>query len=230
MVALGTKAAYAAYNGLGGSPVLYGMVREPSRYGLTGDRIAGVTHRVSVEDQLAHLRLFAPGVRSIGMLLGHDHSVEEIQAASKVAEESGFELHPVRVESGRDVRASFQRLRRKVDALWLLPDRVVVTPENFRYLRDETRRLGLPLLVYSEALGRAGGLMCVAPSLEDVGETLAEMTQSILQGGEIAKMPDRVPERLRVVPNRDTLDAIGLEVDPLMLDFADEVYSEGGRR
>ena len=164
------------------------------------------------------------------MLLWEGNRSEAAREAQRVAKDADFALKVLRVQDGRDVRGAFQRLRKDIDALWLLPDRLVITPENFRYLRDETRRLGIPLLVYSETLVRAGALMCVAPSLEAVGEQLAELSKEILGGAPIADMQDRAPGRVRVVLNRDTLDAIGLDVDPLMLDFVDEVFSEGAGR
>ncbi len=226
VVALGAKAAYAVHEGLPDVPVVHAMVVDPARYGLSGPGFVGVEHRVSVEDQFAHLRLFAPDVHSVGMLLWEGNHSEAARDAQRVAKDADYALKVLRVQDGRDVRGAFQRLRRDIDALWLIPDRKVITPENFRYLRDETRRLGIPLLVYSENLVRAGALMCVAPSLEAVGAQLAEISKEIMAGAEVSTMADRVPGRVRVVLNRDTLDAIGLEIDPLMLDFVDEVFSE----
>jgi putative ABC transport system substrate-binding protein len=226
VIALGAKAAFAAHNGLEGATVVYAMVVNPARYGLSGPQIVGVEHRVSVEEQFAHLRLFAPSVHSIGMLLWQGNHSDEVAEVQRVGVEAEYEIKVLRVASDRDVRGAFQRLRKDIDALWLLPDQMVITPENFRYLRDETRRLGIPLMVYSEDLVRAGALMCVAPNLQAVGEQLIAMTQEILGGTAVGDLEDRSPGRARVVLNRDTLDAIGLKLDPLLLDFADEVFSE----
>ena len=121
------------------------------------------------------------------------------------------------------------RLRRDIDAFWLVPDHLVVTPENFRFLRDETQRLEMPLIAYTDALVRAGALMGVGPDREAIGRQLASMAKSILDGTPVEDLPVQMPESVRVVLNRDTQNAIGLDIDPAMLGFVDEVLQVEGR-
>ena len=86
-------------------------------------------------------------------------------------------------------------------------------------------------LAGTENLVRAGALLCVAPDREAVGRQAAELAMRVLDAGETPGMIDPVPpDALRVVLNRDTLDQIGLPVEEIMLDFADEVVREGAGR
>ncbi|MFN7147787.1 MAG: ABC transporter substrate binding protein, partial [Myxococcota bacterium] len=94
-----------------------------------------------------------------------------------------------------------------------------------------TLRRRLPVLAATEKLVRAGALLCVAPDREMAGQQAGELAARILDQGELPGMIEPVPPAtMRVVLNRDTLDSIGLEVDELMLDFADEVVRESAGR
>jgi putative ABC transport system substrate-binding protein len=118
-----------------------------------------------------------------------------------------------------------------VDAIWLLNDPVVVTPDVFRFLRTETQRRKIPMLAENETLVRAGALMCIAPDREMIGQQAGEIAARILDKGDLPGVIEPPPPgAIRVVLNRDTLDAVGLKVDDVMLDFADEVVREDAGR
>ena len=229
IIALGKKAAYAANEAFDELPILYAQVENPERYGLTGFNISGVSQEVSMDEVLSYLRLFAPEVERIGMLIWQKNQSQQVAEAIEAGKSFGYTVRALRVASERDVPGAFMRLRREIDAFWLVPDHLVVTPENFRFLREETQRLEMPLIAYTDALVRAGALMGVGPDREAIGRQLAEMTRSILNGTPVSDIPVQMPESVRVVLNPDTQDAIGLDIDPAMLGFVDEVLQVEGR-
>ncbi len=229
--AVGAKAAYVAVNDLPGVPVVYAMVLDPRRYGISGTQVTGVSMDVPAEATLSQFQLFAPGVKRLGVLLSANNTNPQVQEALTAAKKLGFEVKVQRVTNAKDARNAWQRTAPEVDALWLLPDPVVMAPETFRWLRGDTLRRRLPMLASTENLVRAGALLCVAPDREMAGQQAGELATRILEGGELPGMIEPVPPgSLRVVLNRDTLDAIGVEVDELMLDFADEVVRESEGR
>jgi ABC-type uncharacterized transport system substrate-binding protein len=107
----------------------------------------------------------------------------------------------------------------------------VITPSSFRWLREETRRRQLPMLAATENLVQAGASLCVAANRDVVGQQAAELARRVLDGGELPGVIEPLaPGAIRVVLNRPAMDAIGLRVDPVMLDFVDEVVEEGRSR
>ena len=229
IIALGKKAAYAANQRFSEVPILYAQVENPERYGLTGFNVTGVSQEVSMDEVLSYLRLFAPEVERIGMLIWQKNQNQQVSEAIEAGKSAGYTVRALRVGNERDVPGAFMRLRRDIDAFWLVPDHLVVTPENFRFLRDETQRLEMPLIAYTDALVRAGALMGVGPDREAIGRQLASMAKSILDGTPVEDLPVQMPESVRVVLNRDTQNAIGLDIDPAMLGFVDEVLQVEGR-
>jgi putative ABC transport system substrate-binding protein len=229
--AVGAKAAYAAVNGLQGVPIVYAMVFDPRRYGISGTQVTGVSMDVPAEATLSQFQLFAPDVKRLGVLLSANNTSPQVQESLAAAKRLGFTVEVQRVTNARDVRAAWQRTAGDVDALWLLQDPVVMSPDSFRWLRADTLRRRLPVLAATENLVRAGALLCVAPDREMAGQQAGELATRILDGGELPGMIQPVlPGAMRVVLNRDTLDTIGVEVDELMLDFADEVVRENEGR
>jgi putative ABC transport system substrate-binding protein len=225
--AVGAKAAYVAVNELPTVPVVYAMVLDPGRYGIGGTQVTGVSMDVPAEAALSQFQLFAPAVKRLGVLLSANNSSAQVAGALEAARKLGFEVSVSRVTNRKDLRAAWQRMSTGVDALWLLPDPVVMSPEAFRFLRNDTLRRRLPMLASTENLVRAGALLCVAPDRGVAGQQAAELAHRILDDAELPGTIEPVPPAsMRVVLNRDTLDAVGLQVDELMLDFADEVVRE----
>lgn len=229
--AVGAKAAFVMVNDLPTVPTVYAMVLEPSRYGISGTQVTGVSSQVPPEAALSQFRVFVPEVAHLGVLLSTGNVGPSTQASLNAARELGFQLSVQRVTNAKDLRAAFDRMADEVDAIWLLPDPVTLTPESFRFLRNETLRHKLPMLAGTETLVRAGALLCVTPDREVVGQQAAELAKRVMEGGELpGTIPPAEPASIRVVLNRDTLDALGVPIDPLLLDFADAVVREGEGR
>ncbi|NOY24768.1 MAG: hypothetical protein GXP62_02755 [Oligoflexia bacterium] len=221
--ALGAKAAWVAVNQLPGVPLVYAAVLDPNRYGIDGAFVTGVGMQLPPDLVLSQFQLFAPNVKRIGIIVWQGNHDPQIEDAIDAARRAGYEVTARRVGHTKDVRRDFASLRRQVDALWILPDPVVVTPQNFRTLRDEALRAHIPILAYGEQLVRAGALMCVAPDWDAVGRQAAGLANKILGGTTASAVRPVAADTPRVLINGDTQDALGMKMDEIMLDFVDEV-------
>jgi len=223
--ALGAKAAFMIHQEMANVPLIYGLLRDPKRYGVEGYNVTGVGVEIPYETLMSQIQLFLPEVRTLGVILtSQNPAAMELRSAARA---TGMELQVSAVQSSREVRGACVRLCRKVDALLLIHDPEVLTPENFRFARDNSRRAGLPLVATSEALVRAGALLAVVPDYAETGAQAAELAQRILDGGEVPSQIEPLrPDGVRVILNRSTLEALELELDPMLLDFTDEVVGE----
>ncbi|MCP4807644.1 MAG: hypothetical protein GY913_33665 [Proteobacteria bacterium] len=230
IVAFGAKAAYAAHEGVPEVPLVYAMVRQPERYGISGGLITGVSQEVEPAELMAQLHLFTPDVHRIGMILSTENSGAHVSTAMEAAEAASFQLKVLRVHGERDVRGAYLNMRDDIDAVWLVPDSEVITPENFRFLREEALRHQKPIIASSEVLVQAGALMCVAPDYAQVGRQAADLALRISEGESPVDLPVESPASVRVVLNRASMERLGLDVDPMLLDFVDEVVDDDGGR
>lgn len=219
---VGAKAAFAMKNGLPNTPIVYASVLDPERYGIEGRQVTGVTMRVPPVTYLSQLVGFFPDVRSIGVLRGQGIDDERIAELRAAAAELGLTLLVERVAAPREARKAFMRLvDKRVDALWLPPDRQILSRDAFRGLADETRRRRLPLLVDTDNMVQAGGLFSVVPDPDAVGRQAASLVRQILDGAAPAVLEPENPNNLLVVLNTRTLDQASIKFDPLLRDFVD---------
>ena len=225
--ALGAKSAWIARTELPGIPLVYAMVFEPERYDIVGP-VTGVRMEVPPDLPLAQLQIMLPEVKRIGLLLSEEAEGEWLDNALHEAERAGYKVKIARVASTRHVRRGLAQLRGSVDVIWLLPDREVLTPTGFQVILTDTLRSRIPLLAWSENLVTAGALMCVAPDYSDVGRQAAELAGRVIAGEDPGEIVPVVPEGFRVVLNRDTQQALQLKLDPMLMDFVDEVVSTPG--
>lgn len=232
VLALGAKAAWMAARELPPTvPVVWAMVREPARYGLDGINMTGVRMETPPGLVLAQFQLFAPDARRIGILLSASNSDPFIGEAIQAAKDAGYDVLARRVTNSRDVRRQVVTMMGEVDAIWLLPDPLVVSPSNFHYIRSQAVRARKPVLAYSETLVDAGALICVAADRSAIGKLAAGQVRTILDEHVSPGSLEPVsPDRTRVVLNRDTQDAIGLRVDPSLMDFVDQTVRERTQR
>ena len=224
VLALGAKAAWTARQELPPTiPVVYAQVRDPDRYGLDGIHVTGVRMEMPPAMVLSQFRILAPEVQRIGILVSASNSDPAIAEAIAAAKDVGLTVRAQRVTSERDVRRTAAAMARTVDAIWLLPDPLVISPSTFHFVRGQAVRARVPLLAYSEALVDAGALLCVAPDPSAIGVQAATAMRRILEEGVSAgTIEPAAPTRARVVLNVDVQEAIGLRIDPMLMDFVDQ--------
>ncbi len=229
--ALGAKAAWIAAKELPNVPLVYAMVSEPARYGLDGAHVTGVSMNLPMDAVMAQMTVLLPEVKTLGVLITPGQAETLLPAAKEAAAKVGVLVKPEIVSDTKQLRKALSRMAGGVEALWLVPDPELLTPSNFRTIREAALRARLPLLTSSETLVRAGALLCVTPDADEVGTQAARLAATILDAPPETPYPAPVlPERPRVVLNLDTLDALELAFDPVQLDFVDETVEASETR
>lgn len=218
---LGAKAAWAVKEQLPQTPMVYASILEPERYGISGPQVTGIKTFVPRDVYLSQFVGFFPETKTIGLIRGPGVTDAQLTAFSKATAAYDIALVVENVDSRRATRKAFATLAPQIDALWLFPDREILTPEAFRSLTEETRRRRIPMLVDTENMVRAGGLFAVIPNLEAVGRQAAAMALRILDGAAPAIIDVETPSEVLVVLNTRTLRVIESDLDPLLLDFVD---------
>ena len=223
IVALGAKAAFAAKKKMPSTPLIYVSVLEPERYGIPGSQSTGIHMRIDPLDYLSQFTGFFPEVQRVGVLKGPSVSAERMAEIQAAAAELGMEVVVADVARPRDVRTTFHDMAGDIDALWLMPDREILTRESFRFLSDDTRRRRIPLLVETDNMVRAGGLFAMVPDYEELGVQAGEMALQVLAGKAPSLIPEEAPRSMLVVLNVKTVRSANIEFEELLLDFVDVV-------
>ncbi len=227
ILALGGQAAWLSRRVLPDTPLVFAMVLGWERYGLGDGPVTGVAVEIPARDVLTRLKLVFPHVKKVGLITSGHTLAQRTEAIRRAAGELALDMVEERVRHSDDVPGAYRRMRTDIDALWMLPDPVVVTRDNFAYLEERSKHDGVAFLAFSENFVRAGALVSVSPSYKTMGSQAATLLARLLE--DTGRPPTvQTPLGSRLVINADTLEILGLAIDSDTIKMADTVIGPGG--
>lgn len=146
---------------------------DPSR--LRAGQISAVFLDQPPARQMELARLAIPSLRALGVLLGGE-SRAAAAALEKAARERGFELLARQVV-GDGLFPALQALLPEVDGLLAVPDPLVFNSQTATNILAATYRRRIPLIGFSPAYARAGALVSLYSSPDQIG----------VRGGEVLR-------------------------------------------
>lgn len=227
IVAIGVLAAQFARQELAEFAVLYVMVPKLQTEGLTGDNIGGISLDIPIEQQLNVYRSMVKDLNAIGVIFDPQRSGHFIEEARKAAELQDLVLLTREVTSRKQVPAALRELLREeqIDALWMIPDETVVTPESFKFLLISSIENDLPFLAASDIFVKVGALASLTPDYTDLGRQSCELANALTTGEvSLAGLDAVAPAKVNLAINLKTANQIGLSIPEEVIESADVVY------
>lgn len=227
IVAIGVLAAEFAQEQLSDFKTLYVMVPKPRSYGLTGQNIGGISLDIPIEQQLTVYRAMVQDLKALGVIYDPQKSGDIVEEARRVATERGLVVHSREVTSRKGVPAALRALLRdeQIDALWMIPDDTVVTPESFKFLLLTSFEHNLPFLAASDIFVKVGALASLTPDYTDVGRQGCDLANAVTSGRtSLASLNVVVPAKINLSINLKTARKIGLSIPDEVVDTAEVVY------
>jgi ABC-type uncharacterized transport system substrate-binding protein len=225
LVAMGALAAQVARETVPEIPLVFCMVPDPARLGLSGPGLGGVAFAVPIKNQLAAFRLVNPrGVR-VGVLYTEQGTGPLVQEALKAASSVRLALVAKPVTSLKDVPGTLRGMLQgadAVDAVWVPPDPVLMDAESRRFLLAETARSGKPVYASAGTMVAEGALVSNGPDYVSIGELVGELVNR-LAAGEKGRMEMLVP-RGELVINRKMASKLGIELSAEALKAANRTF------
>ncbi|MEH2538417.1 MULTISPECIES: ABC transporter substrate-binding protein [unclassified Bradyrhizobium] len=208
---------------VGLDPVVMGLVSSINR---PGGNATGVSFRVSALEpkRFELLRNLLPQVSSVGALVNPDNPnaqshVRDLRAA---ASPSGLQLYILEARRASDFDAAFATLVQKRGEALLVTSDPLFNRQRHQ-LAELAARNAIPAIYPWRDFADAGGLMSYGNSLSDAFRQGGIYTGRILKGEKPADIPIWQPTKFEFVINLKTARALGLEIPPALLTFADEV-------
>jgi putative ABC transport system substrate-binding protein len=230
ILALGTDAARMVKERRSNTPSVFSMVSEPGQSGLLnsggngGAPMTGVCLDVPVEDQFISLIDVVPRARRIGVIYNPDESQFLVDEARNAANRMDLGLVAYPIHSEAEVPEGLNSLRPRIDALWLVSDRTVLTTQSLQYVFLYAFQTNLPLMGLSEHFVKMGALFAVGPDYKDVGMQSGEFAAQILRGRNPDDLPVASPRKVLLSLNLRTAEIIGLDIPEGVVRKADSVY------
>ncbi len=222
--ALGGQAVFSAHQAFPEVPLVFAMVLNRDRVDVTGS-ITGVDVQLPIESLFTRFKLMMPKLLRLGIIHGPSLSERNVERIRTAAASLQIEAVTARVQHTDEVAGAYRRIRTKIDALWMVPDPVVVTRDNFGYLSHRSRHDGIAFLAFSENFVRAGALMSISPNYRTMGEQAAVLLERLLED---PRHPPEIQAPLgsRLVVNAAVASDLGLDTASSLLGNADTLINE----
>lgn len=226
LVAMGPLAAQAAHEVLPNVPMVFCMVQDPGKIGVTpGPNTTGVAFGIPIKNQLAAFRMVNPrGVR-VGVVYTDANVGKLVEEAQRAASLVRLALVTKPVASERDVPVALRALlsgSEAADAIWIPPDPVLLGEESQRHILGEALKAGKPVYSFTPSLVEKGALVSNGPDLGSIGELAGDLVNR-LAGGERGRIEMLVP-RAELVINKRMATKLKIEIPPDVLKTAARTF------
>ena len=108
--------------------------------------------------------------------------------------------------------AALSQVDDSIDALWSVPDSVVLSRRLAQRVLLHTIRKKIPMMGLSEQYVQAGALFALVTSYHANGEQAAQQVRRVLSGEDPARIAVATPSELEIVFNARTADSIDVRL------------------
>ena len=184
----------------------------------------GVPLGFSTETELQLLQRFLPNKKRVGVLYNADQNEGKIAEARIQAGKLGLELVAQQVDTAKQLPEALKSLANKVDVLWGVADRVVLSRQTAKAILLFSFRNRIPFVGLSGAWVKAGALYSLERDYADLGAQCAGMAAEILRGTAVAAVPPESPRRVLYSLNLKTAERVKVHILDQVVRSAKKVY------
>jgi len=218
LVALGSQAAQAVAKTKPQSPVLCALLPRNSfewvlrETGLkSSEQFSALLLDQPLSRQLELIRIALPAAKNVGVLWGPDSKSKELQikalAATKLL--SVVDGH---VAEDSLLFPQLKKVLTEADVLLALADQQVFNAQNIQNILLSSFRAKVPLVGFSPAYVRAGALISLFTTPEQIGRQSAALAKDVLLGKGLPGSPV-YPSQFSVMVNDHVARSLGLNLD-----------------
>ncbi len=207
----------------GSDPVEFGLVASLSR---PGGNVTGISHLSAGLEakRLGLLHEIVPEATSIAVLVNPAaaNAPKQAEEISQAARALGLSLRFIQARTPSELSAAFPKAVEASTALLVIGDPLFF---NIReHLIELAARHRLPTIYDFRAYPEAGGFASYGTDLGEAYRQVGIYVGRILKGEEPRNLPVLRSAKFEFVVNLRTAKALGLEIPPLVLARADEVF------
>lgn len=214
LIAVGSAALGAVLASPSSAPVLAMLVPRDAYERLIvrypGRRISAVFIDQPLARQLDLLAVAQPARKRLGVVLGPDSQRQQATLQLDAARR-GMHLVVATVASEREVFPSIDRVLAEADALFALPDPTVFNAATIQNILLAAYRREVPMVGFSPAYLKAGALLAVYSTPEQMAASAIDMVKASLAGRPLP--PPRHPRDYTVAVNRHVARSLGLQIE-----------------
>ncbi|MCP4264539.1 MAG: hypothetical protein GY777_03015 [Candidatus Brocadiaceae bacterium] len=183
----------------------------------------GISNELPQSMQLTMYRYFFPDIRKIGVLYSKDYNKEWFNNAVDSAEEMNIDIIGRSVSKPSGIKSALKKLLPKVDALWLIPDPIVIRDmSSVNMIFDKCEAAEKPILAYDKAFTNLGASFVMSADTSTIGKQAAVIVNNIQSGQETScRIQD--PAGTYIILNMKKVKEYGINLNVDALDSVNEI-------
>lgn len=170
---------------------------------------------------LSRLKEMQPNLKRLAVLWSSKSVEDYLHAVRKASESMGIDILSERLDSAVDLPNRLRRLFGEADAIWLLPDPVLVNAQNFSILKEYSWSNRIPFYAPTAGFVQQGATASVTSSFREVGRAAGLAAREVLSGEWVQEIV--YPAKAEVTINVKAAEKAGLEIPKDALQKADRV-------
>jgi putative tryptophan/tyrosine transport system substrate-binding protein len=205
--AVGPEAAQYIWTRIGGkaAPNIYCMVLNPEKVVGEEEKACGISLNIPVQAQMEMISRGLPFVRRLGILHDPEHNTGFLHDAAEAAPSLNLTVVPIDVSSKKDIPLALEGQWKHLDALWLIPDRTVISESIVTYLIKEAFFKKVPVIGYNRFFYETGAALAFVFDYRELGRQCAHEALRMLSGEDCRE----TPPRFRVWVNEKMMEKLG---------------------
>jgi putative ABC transport system substrate-binding protein len=103
-------------------------------------------------------------------------------------------------------------MKGNIDAYWMLPDGMIITPQSIEYLILFSMQNRIPVFTFSEKYLRMGAFLSLEVNTLTMGKQAGEMARKILSGASVGDLPRMDASDTILTVNQKVAQKLGISV------------------
>lgn len=222
VVAVGMQSRAAA-EGLRELPVLLAMVPRTEPWVAAGPNRFGIEMALSPRQNLETMRRVFPRARRVGLIFDPGQTGGYAREAGVAAAEFGLTLVTREIGRPADLSRRLEELRGQIDVIWLLPDPTVLQGANLDILLLASFESRVPIYAFARKYVELGAVAAAHLDPAAMGAQAAAMLECLAPAGSSPAKRWEYARGAELIVNQKVARKMGLELDPDLLESADDV-------
>ncbi len=162
--------------------LLYTMVLHPEQLPEAPKDPCGVSMSIPADMQLSEIAKTLPKIRRVGILFDPQYNHDFFKLASRYENSTSFSLLPLEVFSRKEIPQVLEKNWEKVDCLWMIPDRTIISESIIAYIIKEALLRKIPVIGYNRFFWESGAVMSFIFDYKELGRQTGNLAAEILRG------------------------------------------------
>jgi len=192
LISVGPEAAHFiwANDALKNFAKLYCVVLNPEKMFGTKNPFCGIPLNIPIQKQIEMIRRGIPEAGRIGLLYDARYNLDFLKDATALASGLGIKIIPLEVSTKKEIPGILKKNWGKMDALWLIPDRTVISESIVKHAIKESLFKGVPVIGYNRFFYDNGATLAFVFDYEELGKQCGIKALRVISGEECG---DEVP-------------------------------------